>query len=248
MFTSRLKPLTATILVALLLLGMAPGPARSATADEIKKQQDQIRERSKDTEDKAQAEKQAREREDARKAQELRDKQWKDENPNSPFPRGGNPDPAHQALRPPVAPGGMVAPPSSGNPDTRFVQAALAQIDNELKLITQRLQRLEQMLNAQGHAGGHAGGPANGGSGSPTNNAPSRSGSQTDSIADQQAQIRERSRAIENRAQAEANEKEWADIRKAQEQRNRADNSDTFITPSVVADYYLGPKEPRLRR
>lgn len=240
MFTSRLKPFTMTALVALMLVGMTANAAHSATPEEIKKQQDQIRERSKDIEDKAQADKQAREREEARKAQELRDKQWKEENPNSPLPRPNMADPAH---RPPVSSGGMIAPqPLPGDPSARSVQAALAQIDYELKNINQRLQRLEQMLNAQGHTPPP---PAPTGGGS---NPPPRPQSLSDSIADQQAQIRERSRAIENRAQAEANEKEWADRRRAQDQRYGADNRDSFITPSVVADYYLGPKEPRLRR
>ena len=244
MFTSRLKPFTTTALVALLLIGVTATTARSATPEEIKKQQDQIRERSKDIEDKAQADKQAREREEARKAQELRDKQWKEENPNSPLPRPNMPDPAH---RPPVSSGGMIAPPPlNGDPNARSVQAALAQIDYELKNINQRLQRLEQMLNAQGHTPPP---PAmTGGGNNPSPRPPSQPASITDSIADQQAQIRERSRAIENRAQAEANEKEWAERRRAQDQRNGADNRDGFITPSVVADYYLGPKEPRLRR
>ena len=87
MFTSRLNPFALTALVVLLLTGVTATTARSATPEEIKKQQDQIRERSKETEDKAQSDKQAREREEARKAQELRDKQWKEENPNSPLPR-----------------------------------------------------------------------------------------------------------------------------------------------------------------
>ena len=234
MFTSRLKPLTLAALVALLLFGRATDPAYGATAEEIKKQQDQIRERSKDIEDKARADKQAHDREEARKAQELREKQWKEEHPNSPFPRGGNADPSHQAQRPPAPSGGiMIAPPLSGDPNARAVQAAMVLIDKELKSLNQRLQKLEQLLNTQGQSGStpHSG------------STPPRPVSHSDAMTDQQAQIRERSRA-----QAEVNEKEWADLRKAQEQRNNAENSERFITPSVVADYYLGPKEPRLRR
>ncbi len=239
MSTSRLKTLCVTGLLGLSLLGMMPDAARSATPEEIKKQQDQIRERSKDIEDKAQADKQARDREEARKAQELRDKQWKAENPNSPLPRIGNPDPPYQGQRPPLSSGGMTPPPPyGGDPNGRTVQAALAQIDYELKTINQRLQRLESLLSSQGHTSNTP----------PTGNIPPRPASLTDQIADQQAQIRERSRAIENRAQALADEKEWADQRRAQEQRYRADNRESFITPSVVSDYYLGPKEPRLRR
>ena len=240
MFTSRLNPFALTALVVLLLTGVTATTARSATPEEIKKQQDQIRERSKETEDKAQSDKQAREREEARKAQELRDKQWKEENPNSPLPRPALPDPAN---RPPVSSGGMMAPPPLiGDPNARSVQAALAQIDFELRNINQRLQRLEQMLNAQGQTRPP---PALTGGGSNPNPRPP---TLTDTIADQQAQIRERSRANDNRAQAEANEKEWAERRRAQDQRNGADNRDSFITPAVVSDYYLGPKEPPLRR
>ena len=61
MFTSRLNPFALTALVVLLLTGVTATTARSATPEEIKKQQDQIRERSKETEDKAQSDKQARE-------------------------------------------------------------------------------------------------------------------------------------------------------------------------------------------
>lgn len=231
------KSLISCLLVCGFIMHGAVGPAIAATADEIKKQQDQIRERSKDIEDRALAEKQARERDEARKALELREKQWREEYPNAPFPRNGLPDPGRQPPRPPLAsqPG-----PVTGDPANRSLQATLNQIDYELKSLNQRLMRLEQLLNAQAGHGNAALPPPP--PQPPASNNPPHPTNLKDAISEQQAEIRNRSRAIEDRARYDA------DMRERMETRNTQFGGNGYITPKVISDYYLGPKEPPLRR
>jgi len=144
MFIHR-NTLCALLLPAVLPCGLALQPAGAATPEEVKKQQDQIRDRAKDIEEKAQADKQAREREEARKAQELRDKQSREENPANPLPRNITLDPSRQPPRP--TPSAMTPP----YPDPRMAPATLVQLEAEMLALAQRHQRLEQMLNAKGN-------------------------------------------------------------------------------------------------
>lgn len=217
--------LCSLLLSAALLALPVIRSADAATAEDVKKQQEQIRDRAKEIDDKAQAEKQAREREEARKAQELRDKQSREENPTNPLPRSTVIDPSRQPIRPS---GNAMTPPYP-----RTASPTLAQLEAEMLALAQRVQRLEQLLAAQGHTI------------TPPATGPKRPG-------DGQSESGNRNRTTEeqtrNQLQAQANEREWAEMRKAQDQRNSENAGAGFITPSVVADYYLGPKEPPLRR
>jgi hypothetical protein len=254
--SSRSTPLMRGLSLAAVMLMMltAANPAHSAAgdpapkptlADDIKKQQDQIRDRSKDIEDRALAEKQARDREEARKALELREKQWREEYPNAPFPRTGGSNPP-----PPVPRTQSTVLPQTATDPTRATQAMLRQVEQELRLIDERLSRIEALLLEQGvptgGSGGGAGGRSGGGSSQGSGSSP-QSSSLKDEIRAQQAEIRNRSREIESRAKAEANTKAYFEARREADLLREQAADRGFITPKVISDYYLGPKEPRLR-
>ena len=110
-------------------------------AELIRAQQEQIRLRAKEIEDRALADKSMKERDDRKKAEELREKQWIEEYPNVPFPRSTPSYPAQQRQAAPYAPQVPIQNQSSGELSNQMT------IIQQLNDISQRLARIESIMN-----------------------------------------------------------------------------------------------------
>ena len=124
--------------------GAGGGPTNQTAptqADQIRAQQEQIRQRAKEIEDRALADKSIKERDDRKKAEEMREKQWIEEYPNVPFPRSTPQYPLQQRQAAPYAPQIPIQNQSSGELSNQMI------IIQQLNDISQRLSRIEAIIN-----------------------------------------------------------------------------------------------------
>jgi hypothetical protein len=84
-----------------------------------------------------------KERDDRKKAEELREKQWIEEYPNVPFPRSTPSYPAQQRQAAPYAPQIPIQNQSSGEISNQMA------IIQQLNDISQRLSRIEALINSR---------------------------------------------------------------------------------------------------